>query len=87
MQGKISKSTHAIIGSMLGIVVCLVVYFLMINRLLPFLKGEFVVMHGQSIATEIYIESTAPMILWAIPVFIVVGLVNYFIFKKREKTG
>ncbi|MCJ8315153.1 MAG: hypothetical protein HRU38_24125 [Saccharospirillaceae bacterium] len=44
-----------------------------------------VLMHGQNIPTDVYIESTAPMILYAVPVFIVVGLVNYFIFKKRER--
>jgi len=87
MQGKIRKSTHAILGSLLGVVVCLVMYFLMVNRMLSFLKGEFVVMHGESINTDVYIESTAPMILYAVPVFVVVGLVNYFIFKKREKIG
>ena len=84
MQGKISKANHAILGSLLGIVVCIVLYFLMTNRMLPFLKGEFVEMHGENIPTDIYIESTAPMILYAVPVFIVVGLVNYFIFKRRE---
>ena len=83
-KGKISKSNHAILGSLFGIAVCVVVYFLMVNRMLPFLSGEFVVMHGENIPTAIYIGSTAPMILCAIPVFIVVGLVNYFIFKGRE---
>ena len=85
MRGKISKANHAILGSLLGIVVCVVLYFLMTNRMLPFLKGEFVQMHGENIPTDIYIESTAPMILYAVPVFIVVGLVNYFIFKRRER--
>ena len=84
MKGKISKSNHAIIGSLIAVVVCLVLYFLMVNRLLPFLKGDFVMMHGKSIATQVYIESTAPMILYAVPVFIVVGLVNYYILKRRE---
>lgn len=84
MKGKISKSNHAIIGSLIAVVVCLVLYFLMVNRLLPFLKGDFVMMHGQSIATQVYIESTAPMILYAVPVFVVVGLVNYYILKRRE---
>ncbi|BCE01289.1 hypothetical protein [Marinicellulosiphila megalodicopiae] len=87
MQGKISKPNQAIIGSAFGVVVCLGLYMLMINRGLPFLKDEFVVMHGQNIATPVYIESTAPMFLYAIPVFVIVGLVNFFILKKRENKG
>ena len=52
-------------------------HFGFVNRILSFLKGEFVVMNGESINTDVYIESTAPMMLYSVPVFVVVGLVSY----------
>lgn len=49
----------ALLGSVLAPFVSLGMYFLMTNRMLPFLKSETVFSGGKEVPTEQFIESIA----------------------------
>ncbi len=83
MNIKFNKPMVALSGGVLASFVSLGLYFLILNRRLPFLKNETVFSGGKEVPTEEFIELTSPMFLYVAPVFVLVGLVNYFILKNR----
>ena len=86
MMGLEKKSSKlAILGNILAPFVSLGIYFLIINRQLPFLKNETVFSGGKNVPTEQFIAQISPIFLYSIPVFIVVGIINYFYLKNKER--
>lgn len=86
MMGLKKKSSKlAMVGYILAPFVSLAMYFLIINRQLPFLKKETVFSGGEYVPTEQFIELISPMFLYMVPVFIVVGVISYFYLKNKEQ--
>lgn len=75
----------AILSTILAPFVSLGMYFLIINRQLPFLKKKTVFFGGKDVPTEQFIELIAPMFLYMVPVFIVFGIINFFYLKNKER--
>ena len=82
---KIGKPEVAFLGCVIGGIVTLAIHFLFKFRQLPFLKNETVFSGGKEVPTEQFIEMMSPMFLYVTPAFIAVGLINYFILKRREQ--
>lgn len=88
MMGLKNKSSKlAILGNMLAPFVSLGLYFLIVNRQLPFLKNEMVFSGGKDVPTEQFIEYISPMFLYLIPAFIIIGIINYFILINKERVS
>lgn len=84
MELKIGKPKLAFIGYVMGAIVSLAMHFLIEYRQLPFLKGQTVFSGGKDVPTEEFVKLISPMFLYITPVFIVVGVINYLILKRRQ---
>jgi len=82
---KVGKPELVFLGCVMGGIVTLGLHFLFEFRQLPFLKNEAVFSGGKDVPTEQFVEMISPMFLYVTPAFIVVGFINYFILKKRER--
>jgi len=81
---KKNSSKLVMVGNILAPFVSLLMYFLFINRQFPSLKNETVLSGGKYVPTEEFIDYVSPMFLYMIPVFIIVGIFNYFYLKNKE---
>ncbi len=81
---KIGKSEFAFLSSVGGAIVSVIIHFLIKLRVPPFLQEPTVLSGGKQVPTEEFVAFAAPMFLYIIPAFILVGIVNYVLLKRRQ---
>ncbi len=84
MKLNIGKPEFAFLSGVLGAIVSVIIHFLIEYRQFPFLRGPTVLSGGTYVPTEEFVEFASPLFIYAVPAFIFVGLINYFILKKRQ---
>lgn len=82
---KKTSNKIVMIGNILTPFASLAMYFLIVNRLFPFLGNETIISGGEVVSTEKFIKFAAPFFLYAIPVFIAFAIFNYFHLRKKEQ--
>ncbi len=80
---KIDKPELAFFSSAGGAIVSVIIHFLIKFRALPFLQEPTVLSGGREVPTEEFVAFAAPMFLYIVPAFILVGIINYVLLKRR----
>ena len=63
----------------------LTLYFLIINKQLPFLHDGTVLSGGKEVPTEEFVQLISPMFLYMVPAFLIVGVINFYVLKNRAR--